>query len=249
MAAALPPGGITNLERFTLGDVAIPKADIRAVPHDVDFETLLRKFKDTGFSRLPVYKNTLDNPLGFVHLKDMVNRYWGSSAKKGFVLKKPMLRRMIFAPPSMTVGTLLQTMQKDRVYIALMIDEHGGVDGLVTLEDLIETVIGNIEDEHDVAEAAQWKRESKSVLVCRAKMLIDDFETETGIDLMKGHDEEEIDTLGGLVSKLAGTVPVKGQIVPHPNGLEFEVTEADPRRVKIVKVDLSRHKRLPADAA
>jgi magnesium and cobalt transporter len=145
---------------------------------------------------------------------------------------------VLFAPPSMPAATLLQKMQRDRVHMALVIDEYGGVDGLVTIEDLIETVIGEIEDEHDEAEGALWKQESDGVFVAQSTVPLDEFEAAIGLTLRNGEDDEDIDTLGGLVFLRTGRVPVRGEIVPHESGAEFEVLDADARRIKRLRVRL-----------
>ena len=139
----------------------------------------------------------------------------------------------------MTVGVLLTKMQAERRHMALVIDEYGGVDGLVTIEDLIETVIGEIEDEHDIAEGRFWSEESPGLYVAQARTPITDFEDETGLTLVPHGEDEEIDTLGGLVFMLAGRVPARGEIVPHPDGANFEVIDADPRRIKRLRVRLN----------
>jgi magnesium and cobalt transporter len=147
-----------------------------------------------------------------------------------------MLRPLLYVPPSMPIGVLLQKMQTERTHMALVIDEYGGGDGLVTIEDLIEQVIGEIEDEHDVEEAQPWSREATGAYLALARAPLDEFEAELGVDLRDPDDEEEVDTLGGLVFLLTGRVPARGEVVPHPSGVEFEVIDADPRRVKRLRV-------------
>ncbi|HEX9857640.1 MAG TPA: transporter associated domain-containing protein, partial [Paracoccaceae bacterium] len=154
-----------------------------------------------------------------------------------FSLRK-LLRPMLYAPPSMPIGVLLQKMQKERVHMALVIDEYGGVDGLVTIEDLIETVIGEIEDEHDEDEGALWKEEKPGVYLAQSTAPLDEFEALIGVALRTDEEDEDIDTLGGLVFLRAGRVPARGEIVPHESGVEFEVVDADPRRLKRLRVRL-----------
>ena len=232
--AVLP--GLGNLRRLRVDDVAIPKVEIAAVPLDIGKDDLVEAFRQHGFSRLPVYKGTLDHPQGLVLLKDLALQH-GFGAAGRFSLKK-LLRPVLFAPPSMPAATLLQKMQRDRVHMALVIDEYGGVDGLVTIEDLIETVIGEIEDEHDEAEGALWKMEKPGVFVAQSTVPLDEFEAAIGIALRSGEDDEDIDTLGGLVFLRTGRVPVRGEIVPHESGVEFEVIDADARRIKRLRVRL-----------
>ena len=161
-----PPGaampGVVNLRRLRVGDIAIPKAEIAAVAVTTSLEDLIKAFRDSGFSRLPVFKGTLDSPIGLIHLKDLALQQAFTSPKPRFSLRK-LLRPLLYAPPSMPAATLLQKMQRDRVHMALVIDEYGGVDGLVTIEDLIETVIGEIDDEHDEQEGALWKEENRAI--------------------------------------------------------------------------------------
>jgi magnesium and cobalt transporter len=233
--------GMSNLRRLRVDDVAIPKVEIVAVPMDISKDTLVEVFREHGFSRVPVYKGTLDHPQGLILLKDLALQY-GFGAGGKFSMRK-MLRPVLYAPPSMPVGVLLQKMQRERVHMALVIDEYGGVDGLVTIEDLIETVIGEIEDEHDEEEGALWKEEKPGVFVAQSTAPLEEFETAIGLRLRAGDEDEEIDTLGGLVFLRTGRVPSRGEVVPHESGAEFEVIDADPRRIKRLRV------RLPGAAA
>ena len=177
---------------------------------------------------------------GFVHLKDFALKYGFNGVGNEFEIA-PLLRPLLYVPPSMPIGVLLQKMQTERMHLALVIDEYGGVDGLVSIEDLIEQVVGEIEDEHDVAEGRFWTLEKPGIYLTRARTPLDEFETELGFKLLDGEDEEEIDTLGGLVFMLSGRVPARGEVVQHESGAEFEVVDADPRRIKRLRV------RLPAD--
>jgi magnesium and cobalt transporter len=230
--ATLP--GLSNLRRLRVDDVAIPKVEIAAVPLDIGLDDLVAAFRKHGFSRLPVYKGTLDHPQGLVLLKDLALQH-GFGATARFSLKS-LLRPVLFAPPSMPAAMLLQKMQRDRVHMALVIDEYGGVDGLVTIEDLIETVIGEIEDEHDEVEGALWTEESPGVYLVQSVAPLDEFEAAIGLTLRNGADDEDIDTLGGLVFLRTGHVPVRGEIVRHESGAEFEVIDADARRIRRLRV-------------
>ena len=229
--------GVANLRRMRVDDVAIPAVEIVAVPVDIGRDELVEKFKVSGLSRLPVYQGTLDNPIGLIHLKDFALTHGFNGGGGRFSIKK-LVRPLLFAPPSMPIGVLLQKMQTERIHMALVIDEYGGVDGLVTIEDLIEQVVGEIEDEHDTAEAALWREEKPGIYLVAAKAPLDEFEAEIGMRLVSEEDEEEVDTLGGLVFMLLGRVPARGEIVRHESGAEFEVTDADPRRVKRLRVRL-----------
>jgi len=234
-----PTLGLLNLRRMRVEDVAVPKADICAVAVDLSQAELVEVFRDSGLTRLPVFDGTLDTPIGFVNLKDFALRYGFNGQNSEFDLR-PMLRPLLYVPPSMTLGILLQKMQAERIHMALVIDEYGGTDGLVTIEDLIEQVVGAIEDEHDVDEDKSWVLESPGIYSALGKTDVADFEAEIGMALTAHEeiDEEEIDSLGGLVLMLSGHVPVRGEVIRHPDGVEFEVIDADPRRIKRLRVRL-----------
>ena len=229
--------GMMNLRRMRVEDVAVPRAEIVSVPDTITRDELVDVFRESGMTRLPVYNGTLDTPVGMAHLKDfaLMHGFNGSSAE--FDLKG-MLRPLLFVPPSMPIGVLLTKMQTERRHMALVIDEYGGVDGLVTIEDLIEQVVGEIEDEHDTDEGKNFTLEKSGCYLALATTPLEEFESEIGIHLTDDAeiDGEEIDTLGGLVFVLSGHVPTRGEMVPHPSGVEFEVVDADPRRVKRLRV-------------
>jgi magnesium and cobalt transporter len=231
-----PASGLGALRRMRVDDVAIPKVEIVAVPLDIGKDELVEVFRAHGFSRVPVYKGTLDHPQGLVLLKDLALQH-GFGASGRFSLKR-LLRPILYAPPSMPTGVLLQKMQKERAHMALVIDEYGGVDGLVTIEDLIETVIGEIEDEHDEVEGALWKEEKPGVILAQSTAPLEEIEAALGLALRTGDDDEEIDTLGGLVFLRSGRVPARGEVVGHESGVQFEIVDADPRRIKRVRVRL-----------
>lgn len=229
--------GMINLRRMRVEDVAIPKSDIVAVPSSTSKEGLVHVFRESGLTRLPVYDGTLDSPVGFAHLKDLALEHGFNGTGKAYDLGK-MLRPLLFVPPSMPIGVLLTKMQTERRHMALVIDEYGGVDGLVTIEDLIEQVIGEIVDEHDQGEDQLWLEEKPGCYLAMAKTPLEEFEAEIGMNLSdaKELDAEEFDTLGGLVFMLSGRVPARGEVVMHPEGIEFEVIDADPRRIKRLRV-------------
>jgi magnesium and cobalt transporter len=233
--ASLPTGDLGNLNSMRLEDVAIPRADITSIAEDISLTDLVLVFKDSGYSRLPVFKEQLDNPVGFIHLKDFALKYGFNGSKLKFSMQDTM-RPLLYAPPSMTIGVLLQKMQADRIHMALVIDEYGGVDGLLTIEDLVETVLGEIVDEHDTEEDVMWLEEAPGVFLVQSRASLTEFETVLGVGALADADDEEVDTLGGLVFMLTGRVPAKGEIVLHPNGVEFEVVDADPRRIKRLRV-------------
>ncbi|MEM1072869.1 MAG: hemolysin family protein [Pseudomonadota bacterium] len=229
--------GMINLRRMRVEDVSIPNAEITAIPSVSTLDEAVSVFKESGLTRLPVFEGTLDTPIGFLHLKDLALTHGFNGDKNDFDLKA-MLRPLLFVPPSMTIGVLLTKMQTERRHMALVIDEYGGVDGLVTIEDLIEQVIGEIEDEHDVEEDLFFSQEKPGSYLALAKTPLEEFEAEIGRSLTAhaAVDEEEIETLGGLVFVLSGRVPARGEMVVHPDGVEFEVLDADPRRIKRLRV-------------
>jgi len=238
-------------ERFHLlrvDDVMVPRADIIAVDKTTGLADLSDAFKSAGHSRLPVYNETLDNPVGMVHIKDLLP-YLMLNAKgrlgKTYPTKRVLqyLRRdVLFVPPSMLAQDLLRRMQARRTHMAIVVDEYGGTDGLVTIEDLIEPIVGDIDDEHDAVEAEVQivtGKNGRSVWEADARTSIDDFEKAVGRDFATPEQEEDADTLGGLVFTLAGRVPERGEIIRHESGFEFEVMDADPRRVKRLRVSES----------
>jgi magnesium and cobalt transporter len=237
-----PPMGMGHLRRLAVEDVAIPKVEIEAVPVTATLPEIVEAFRRSGFSRLPVYKGTLDAPQGIIHLKDFAIQQFFTDPRPRFNLRK-MLRPLLYAPPSMPAATLLQKMQADRIHMALVIDEYGGVDGLVTIEDLIEQVVGEIEDEHDTLEAGLWAQEKPGQYLAQARADLTEFEAETGMKIAVSEEAEDVDTLGGLVFMLAGRIPARGEVIKHDSGVEFEVVDADPRRIKRLRV------RLPQAAA
>ena len=232
----------SRVDKLRLEDISIPRADIISVQFDIALDDLIKVFRESGLTRLPVFKGTLDSPIGMIHLKDLALKHGFSKAKTKLMLSK-MVRPVLFAPPSMPVLVLLQKMQSERIHMALVIDEYGGVDGLVTLEDLIETIIGEIEDEHDLEEDAFWVIEKQNVILAKAKAPLVEFQEFIGLSLTSDAEEDEIDTLGGLVSQLCGHVPVRGEVIMHNSGVEFEVLEADPRRIKRLRVSLPENEK------
>ncbi|MDO5528774.1 MAG: hemolysin family protein [Paracoccus sp. (in: a-proteobacteria)] len=233
-ASAAP--GMVNLRRLRVDDVAVPKAEIIAAPVNSSMDDLVEMFREHGFSRIPVFRGTLDSPMGLVHLKDLALKHGFGARAPGRFSLRPMLRPLLYVPPSMPIGVLLQQMQKDRTHMALVIDEYGGVDGLVTIEDLIEQVIGEIEDEHDEAEGGMWLAEKPGQWLVQARAPLDELEQETGLRLTTDENDDEVDTLGGLIFMIAGRVPARGEVIVHETGAEFEVVDAEPRRIKRVRL-------------
>lgn len=231
-------GNVRRLGDLKVVDVMVPRADVMSVEIGDDLATIIDVFRRSGHSRLPVYRESLDDPLGFVHLKDLALRHGFGGANGGSFDLAPLLRPILYVPPSMPVDALLRRMQAGRMHLALVIDEYGGVDGLITIEDVLEQIVGEIEDEHDVAEDAAFREEADGSWVAAARVEVPDFEEAAGLDLLSDELDEEVDTLGGLVFMLAERVPERGEVIVHPDGHEFEVLDADPRRIKRLRVRL-----------
>jgi CBS domain containing-hemolysin-like protein len=234
-----------------VADVMTPRADIVAVELETPFSELLAEFIEAEHSRMPIYRETLDDPIGVVHVKD-VFKLVANEAKRPspdeMVLKK--LRRAFLAvPPSMPAAALLAKMQASRTHMAMVIDEFGGVDGLVTLEDLIEAVVGEIDDEHDETAQALVLAKPGGVFEVDGRADLEELEAALGQTLVTEDLEEDIDTVGGLVSALAGRVPQRGEVISHDGGFDFEVMDADPRRVKRLRVRPRIPQPVPEDAS
>jgi CBS domain containing-hemolysin-like protein len=246
---------LRNILRFgkmTVEDVMVPRADIIAVEDTTTIDAVMRVFREAEHSRLPVYHETLDDPRGMIHIRDLMS--WITSQAEIAGASDLMLgavdlnrgvgsigitRDLLYVPGSMSGLDLLLKMQTTRLHLALVVDEYGGTDGLVSIEDLIEEVVGEIDDEHDVAEEPMLIDDPKSGLIADARTPIAELQTHLNVTLITPEQEEDIDTLGGLVFSLAGRIPSRGELVRHPSGIEFEVLEADPRRITKLRV----HKR------
>jgi len=237
-------GNLLTFGELKVSDVMVPRAEIVAVDENIALSALLTLFHEAQHSRLPMYRETLDDPTGLIHVKDVMGllqaeaggAYCLSPNARVTSLRRPIL----FVPPSMRALDLLLKMQATHTHLSLVIDEYGGTDGLVSIEDIIEEIVGDIADEHD-EETPTLKLDGNSYVV-DARMDLDDFRNQTGHDLMveDGDEARDIDSLGGLVTSLLGRVPQRGEIVPHPDGTEFQVVEADPRRVKKLRVTLPK---------
>ena len=226
-------GNILALRHLSADDVMVPRADIVSVDVDTGLDELTRIMSAAAHSRLPVYRENLDDVLGIVHIKDVLKQ---ASSDRPFDLAK-ILVTVLFVAPSMRALDLLMEMRLKRVHMALVVDEFGGIDGLITIEDLIEEIVGEIEDEHDVDEGPKLTRYPDGSLIADARATIEEFEELVGPILTDEERGEDLDTLGGLVSDLADRVPTRGELIVHePSGVGFEVMEADPRRVKRLRV-------------
>ena len=222
---------ILELRNRTVHDVMVPRADIVAVGADTGLSDVIDVITSEGHSRLPVCGGSLDDTIGFIHAKDVLA--WRGS-DSDFVPAR-ILRRPLFVAPSMQVRELLLEMRVKRAHMALVVDEYGGVDGLVTIEDLVEEIVGEIEDEHDQNEEPSLRLFADGSLVADARTTIESLEESIG-PILTDEEREDIDTLGGLVFSLAGRVPIRGELIRHPSKVEFEVLEADPRRIRRLRV-------------
>ena len=242
---------------LTVEDVMVPRADIIAVDETITVGELMHVFREAEHSRLPVYHETLDDPRGMIHIRDLMS--WittqaEAADKTTLDLKKVNLKRkvrtltitrdLLYVPASMSVLDLLLRMQTTQIHLALVVDEYGGTDGLVSIEDLIEEIVGEIADEHDVEDKPLFRADPRLGLVADARLPIEELEKHLGIALVSDEQEEDIDTLGGLVFSIAGRIPARGERVRHASGLEFEVLEADRRRVKTLRIHMPAEQQL-----
>lgn len=243
---------VLSLREVRVGDVMVPRPDIVAVAIDDDLQDVLLAFRTAGHSRLPVHGDTLDDPRGMIHIRDLVEQIAAATPDEASAdvranlrdLAVPLaatslLRPVLFAPPSMPVLDLLVKMQSTRTHMALVIDEYGGTEGLVSIEDIIEVVVGDIEDEHDALEGPRVSAAPNGAFVADARADLEEVSDVVGADIAAMADAEEVDTIGGLVTALAGHVPVRGEIIVD-SGFEFEVLDADPRRVKRLRIHRSQ---------
>lgn len=225
-------GNILKVHDHTAADAMVPRVDIVALDAETPFPEVVKYLVEQGHSRVPVYRETLDDVIGFIHVKDVL----GPVAERRETKLAPLLRKVLFVAPSAPILDLLVQMRQARTHIAMVVDEFGGIDGLVTIEDLIEEIVGEIEDEHDEAGGPSLVERSDGSLIADARTPIEVLEEHEGARLRPNGDQEEVDTLGGLVSSLAGRVPKRGEVIAHPLGIEFEVLDADPRRIKRLRV-------------
>jgi len=244
---------ILQFGTLTVEDVMVPRANIVAVDDGMTIEELLRVFRKSEHSRLPVYRETLDDPRGMIHIRDLMS--WITEEANGGDTDRidlgkvdlsrtagsiEIARELIYVPPSMSVLDLLLKMQTAQLHLALVVDEYGGTDGLVSIEDLVEEVVGEIADEHDVEDGPMVENDPGLALVADARLPVEELEDYLGVDLVADAQEEDIDTLGGVVFTLAGRIPARGEVVSHACGVEFEVLDADPRRIKRLRIHVPK---------
>ena len=257
---------ILGLRERRIGELMVPRADIIAVQQDIKLGELIRVFENAAHSRLVVYNDTLDDPIGMVHIRDLIGFMTARAAvnpEKNAKRKKPLpagldlktidlamplsatkiVREMLFVPPSARVMDLLARMQATRIHLALVVDEYGGTDGLVSIEDIVEQIVGEIADEHDEDATPQVVRQADGSFVADARVRLGDIAAVVGNDFDPGGAAEEVDTLGGYLAMRAGRLPVRGELVPGPGLFEFEVLDADPRRIKRVRITRLKERR------
>ncbi|MCB1650968.1 MAG: HlyC/CorC family transporter [Alphaproteobacteria bacterium] len=235
---------ILKLRDIRVQEVMIPRADIVAIDVGISKNDLHDLLIKKQYSRIPVYKDTLDDVLGTVHLKDIT----AALVQNQDIVIKDLITETPIVSPAMPVLDLLLTMRQNRRHMALVVDEYGGIDGLVTIGDIIETIIGEIDDEHDSDEETQIKKTKDGALLVDARVDIEEFEDQYG-RIFTEEEREESDTLGGLVFSLAGRIPARGEVLTHESGLEFEVLDADQRRINRMKIRNMPPRQEDADAA
>jgi CBS domain containing-hemolysin-like protein len=236
---------LRNLLHFgeqTAGDICVTRGDIIAVPSDISFDDLVRAFADAGHSRLPVYGESLDEVVGMVHIKDIFMADVDMSKDRSL---PALMREPLFVPESMGVIELLARMRSQRVHLAIVVDEFGGTEGLVTIEDVVEEIVGEIEDEHDEAEAGMLTMLDDGLWEADARLELE--ELAAAVDARLSTDDDEVDTLGGLVFLLAGHIPAKGECVTHPSGWKLEAVDSDPRKIIRVRLHAPETQRTETD--
>jgi CBS domain containing-hemolysin-like protein len=250
-------GNLLGFSNLRVDDLMVPRADITALDETQTMQDLLAKFTDANHSRLPIFRETLDDVTGMIHVKDFLGWLWAKGKTKkskaavsglsmgAAELATPikahgnLLREVLYVPPSMPASDLLLKMKTSHNHLAVVVDEYGGTDGLVSFEDLVEAIVGDIADEHDSDdEAAMIRKQAPDLYVADARISISTLDTMFKVDLLPAEQEDEADTLGGLVFEMGGRVPIRGEIIKHPSGLEFEIMDSDPRRVKKVRIHL-----------
>jgi len=220
---------ILSINKLKVGDVMIPRASIIAVPSDCSFEKLISVIENETHSRMPVYRKDLDDILGMIHIKDII-KYSGTKSLS-FKIQN-ILREVIFAPPTMPVLNLLLKMQSTKLHMALVIDEHGGTDGLITIEDVVEEIVGEIQDEHDKDDDFNFKKINFNLFEAKAEMKIEDFNRESNFNISL----EGVDTLGGFIFSHVNRVPCIGEVIKISNKYQFEILDADPRKIKKIRI-------------
>jgi magnesium and cobalt transporter len=222
---------ILKLRDKTVRDVMVPRVDIVGIAADTPLDAVVRLIQTEAHSRYPIYRESLDDVIGMVHIKDVLV-YWGTAKKFNL---RDILRRVVFVAPTMPVLDMLLDMRRARTHMALVVDEFGGTDGLLTIEDLVEEIVGEIEDEHDVAQPPVMARRNDGTFDMNGRTPIELLEAEIG-PVVSDDERREVDTVGGLIFSLLGRIPERGEVVRHPSGVEFEILQVDPRRIRRLRV-------------
>ena len=225
---------ILKIDGIRSSDIMIPRADIGAVELNDSFEKVLEVFIKEAHSRVPIYEKNLDNIVGMIHIKDLVNYQNQKKTETNFL--QNLKREILEIPPSMPVLDLLLKMQLTRLHMGIVIDEYGCTDGLVTIEDVIEEITGEIEDEHDEKNFPMLIKSSHNTFEASARIEIDELQKVTNVEFLNSYDNDDVDTLGGLIFSITGRVPQRGEIIKHTSGTTFEIKDADPMKIKFVKV-------------
>jgi CBS domain containing-hemolysin-like protein len=225
---------ILKIDDIRSSDIMIPRADIGAVELNDSFEKVLEVFIKEAHSRVPIYEKNLDNIIGMIHIKDLVNYQNQKKSETNFL--QNLKREILEIPPSMPVLDLLLKMQLTRLHMGIVIDEYGCTDGLVTIEDVIEEITGEIEDEHDEKNLPMLIKSSLNTFEASARIEIDELQKVTNVEFLNSYDNDDVDTLGGLIFSITGRVPQRGEIIKHSSGTTFEIKDADPMKIKSVKV-------------
>ena len=223
---------ILKIDQILARDIMIPRAEIIAVEENISFEKVINIFVEGAHSRIPIYNEQLDNITGMLHIKDLVKYQTENNNKDNFIID--IKKEILHIPPSMPALDLLIKMQLTRLHMGVVIDEYGGVDGLITIEDVIEEITGEIEDEHDGDNIEMFIKLGNNIFESNARLPIEELEKISQIKLVKK--EEDTETIGGLVVSIAGRVPQRGEIIKHESGMTFTIIDADPRRIKTVKI-------------
>ena len=220
---------ILSINKLKADDVMIPRASIVAISQNSSFQNIIDTIDKESHSRMPVFRKDLDDVLGMIHIKDIIK--FSGSNHNDFNIKK-IMREVLFVPPTMPVMNLLLKMQATKLHMALVIDEHGGTDGLITIEDVIEEIVGEIEDEHDKDDDFNFKKIGSNTFEAKADMTLDDFNHESNLSIV----EENVDTLGGYIFSKINRVPYAGEVIKVDNAYQFEIIEADPRKIKKIRI-------------
>ncbi len=229
---------IIQLNDKCIEDVMIPRADIDAVSSSIKINQLITFINKTKHSRIPVYEENLDKVIGMVHIRDLfekINKI--TKVKRDIKISKSIVRKILFSSPSMRILDLLLKMRSEQIHMSIVVDEFGGTNGLVTIEDLVEEIVGEIKDEHDFEEIDIIKKISKKTYEVSARVTVEEFEKKLGV-FFESVDKEDIDTVGGLVFNLIGKIPSRGQVIAHKSGLEFTILDADTRKIKRLLVNV-----------